>query len=396
MVTVEEAKKLIIENAIKLEAETVNVSDALGAYLAVDVHSKINLPPFDQSAMDGYAVNCSDNCIGRVSLKVAGEVKAGDSNKSIVNNGEAFRIFTGAPVPEGAGAVVMQEKTSVEDDNVIISDDIKRGDNIRITGEQIKKGDIALPAGTKLTPAGIGFLSMLGVDIVEVIRKPKASILVTGSELAKPGNELKFGQVYECNSDSLNAALSATGFGSLGIESIKDDYELTRNTLDELINSNDVVIISGGISVGDYDFVGKALKELEVEQVYYKIRQKPGKPMFFGKKGNTLIFALPGNPSAALLCYYQYVLPALKKISGAEKDFQLKQVVLPVLNEYIKKGDRAHFLKAKITDDGAEILGSQSSAMLNTFAVADAFIYIPHDVAKISKGDKVAVHLFPI
>jgi len=394
MITVEEAKSLVLKHAIELQEEEIEVTSALGFYLSENLVSSVDMPPFDQSAMDGYVINFLGNCKEKT-LRIRGEIKAGDTHQTTISDGEAIRIFTGAPVPNESTAVVMQEKVTVDGEYVSIDGDVVQGSNIRYQGEQIKKGELALEKGTLLTPAAIGFISMLGINKVKVTRKPKISVLVTGSELAKPGTKLKFGQVYECNSDSLTAAIQQTGFTVNEISSIPDDYELTKQTLDDAITTNEVLVISGGISVGDYDFVGKALKELEVEQVYYKIKQKPGKPMFFGKKGNTLIFALPGNPSAAILCYYQYVLMALKKRSGAINNYGIREIKLSLMNDFVKKGDRAQFLKAKITEEGVDALGSQSSAMLNTFAVSDGLIYVPHDVNEIKAGSYVSVHLLP-
>jgi molybdopterin molybdotransferase len=288
----------------------------------------------------------------------------------------------------------MQEKTKVEGDVLSLEELPKLSANIRPLGEQIKKGEIALEKGTELSPAAVGFLAGIGVSEVTVFQKPSIAVVVTGDELVSAGQVLERGQIYESNGIMLANALQQTGFEAPTVVRVKDDYDATKKLLKELLETQDFVLISGGISVGDYDFVGKALLELGVEQLFYKVRQKPGKPMFLGKTATSVVFALPGNPAAALSCYYQYVLTALKKAVGLP-NYALKKVYLPITKAYLKKGNRAHFLKAKLTENGVETLDGQSSAMLFSFAYADALIYIPQDQMQTEAGALVEVHLLP-
>ncbi|ANW95027.1 molybdenum cofactor biosynthesis protein [Wenyingzhuangia fucanilytica] len=390
LVSIKEAINLVNTNVLSKKPKKVLLKDALDLFLAEDIFSPINMPPFNQSAMDGYAILYDDK--HQNNFKLVDEIKAGDNNKRTLNTGEAVRIFTGAPTPINANAVIMQENTEVNNGVLKIDDTLSDYKNIRLEGEQIKQKQIALQKGEKLNPAAIGFLATLGITEVSIYPKPNISIIVTGNELVTPGTPLEFGQIYESNAIMLQTALAKKGFNKTNIIKVKDDYAATKNTLATTLKESDVVLISGGISVGDYDFVGKALLELKTEQIFYKIKQKPGKPLFFGKNQNTVVFALPGNPASALTCYYIYIESALQKIIG-NPNYSKSTVELTLENEYLKKGTRGEFLKAKTTQNGVEILGSQSSAMLNSFAQANALIYLEDDIKIVKKGEKVKTYI---
>ena len=390
LVSIKEAMNLVNTNVFSKKPKKVLLKNALELFLAEDIFSPINMPPFNQSAMDGFAVLFDET--HQNNFVLVDEIKAGDNNKRTLNIGEAVRIFTGAPTPTNANAVIMQENTSVENSILNIDDTLTDYKNIRLEGEQIKQRQIALHKGDKLNPAAIGFLATLGITEVSVYPKPKISIVVTGNELVAPGTPLAFGQIYESNAIMLETALAKKGFKDITLVKVKDDYEATRTALNNVIEQSDLVLISGGISVGDYDFVGKALLELKTEQIFYKIKQKPGKPLFFGKNQNTVIFALPGNPASALTCYYIYIEPALQKMIG-NPNYSKPTISLTLSNEYIKNGTRGEFLKAKVTGGEVEILGSQSSAMLNSFAQANALIYLEDDVRMVRKGEKVNTYI---
>jgi len=392
MISVDQAIQIISEsiNANSLLLE-VPVDNSLYTVLAKDVISPINMPPFRQSAMDGYALNMQDG----KEYSLIGEVKAGDNENPILEPGEAVRIFTGAPVPDTANAVIMQEKTSVINSKLIIHSDVKFGDNIRPLGEQVQKGNIALRKGVKLNPAAIAYLTTLGITEINVFKKPKIAIVVTGNELIKAGQELQYGQIYESNAIMLKTVLKQLGYNDVSIHEIEDDYERTLMLLGDVISKNDVVLISGGISVGDYDFVGKALNELKVDELFYKVKQKPGKPLYFGKKEEKVIFALPGNPAASLSCFYIYVLLALEKLSGSS-NFQLNKIMAISKSDFVKKGERAQFLKAIYKNNEVEILDGQSSSMLHTFALSNALVYLSETEGSVKKNDKAEVILLPL
>ncbi|GAA4275488.1 molybdopterin molybdotransferase MoeA [Aquimarina mytili] len=387
MTSVEQAL-LLVDTYTKTTEKTtaITLSQSLGFVLAKDILSPINMPPFRQSAMDGYALGS----IEEKTFSLVGEVQAGDDQNPNIIKGEAIRIFTGAPVPSGAKAVVMQEKVTIEGRNIVLDEFSTPDSNIRPEGEQIKKGEIALTKGTAITPAGIGYLATLGITHVEVYQKPSIAIIATGNELIPPGQDLKHGQIYESNSVMLSAALQASGFTDIECHKVEDNYEATRSLLQRVIEQYDVVLISGGISVGDYDFVGKALQDLKVEEVFYKVKQKPGKPLYFAKKNNTTIFALPGNPASSLSCFYIYALPTLNKISGLAA-YKLKQSTRISNSTYSKKGQRSEFLKAIVKDQQVTILDGQASSMLRSFALSNALVYLPEETSEIKVGDPIQV-----
>jgi molybdopterin molybdotransferase len=392
MIRVEEAIAIIHHNSLPTNSfETIEIAKANGYILYSDVISPINMPPFRQSAVDGYAISIHD----KTTYNVIDEIKAGDHHRPTLKKGEAVRIFTGAPVPDSANAVIMQEKVNIDKHIVTIESLISLNENIRSLAEQVTKGEIALQKSTLLTPAAIGFIISLGVTEVTVYSKPSIAIVVTGNELAEAGKDLVYGQIYESNAVMLTAALKSLNFQNVSTYKVADNYQETVNVLRNVIATHDLVLVSGGISVGDYDFVGTALEELNVEQLFYKVKQKPGKPLFFGKKENKMVFALPGNPAAALSCFYIYVYPALQRMSG-NSTFSLTKVKAQSESNIPTPGDRAQFLKAIYHNGTVEILEGQNSSMLHTFAVSNAIVFVPEEVDSIKINDDVEVILLPI
>ncbi len=392
MIDVNTAQDLVLKHSsMASEILEVSLNDALDFVLAKAIVSEIHMPPFRQSAMDGYALNISNTN----TYKLIGEIKAGDNANPTLKAGEAVRIFTGAPVPDNANAVIMQERVSVQGDQIITQMPLVAQMNIRPKGEQIKLSEIALEKGTQLKGAHIGFLASLGVTKVLVYNKPSIAIVVTGNELVAPGNPLSYGEIYESNGAMLSAVLRELGYTKTSIITVPDDYDSTKNTLEKAIKNHDIVIVTGGVSVGDYDFVGKALNSISVKEVFYKVKQKPGKPLFFGKKDAVSIFGLPGNPAAALSCFYIYVYPLLKKSEGSINP-QLTRISMPMATDYVVKGSRAQFLKAKLQDDGVQILQGQSSAMVRAFGDANALVFLPENSTEIKKGDQVKTILLPL
>ena len=391
MITVEEAFKLVKNNITPNEKTIlIELNNSLGYVLALDVFSPINMPPFRQSAMDGYALNLHN----KSNYKIIDEIKAGDEHQPILNKGEAVRIFTGSAVPKTANTVIMQEKVTVKGIHLSINNTVSKNKNIRPLGEQVKEGALALKKGTKLTSAAIGFLLALGIYEVSVYDKPKIGIVTTGNELVEAGQKLTYGKIYESNSGMLQNGLKALGFSKVTVNKIKDDYQTTLKSLEKIISKNDMVLISGGISVGDYDFVGKALLEIGTKQIFYKVKQKPGKPLFFGKLNSKPVFALPGNPASALSNFYIYVHPALERLSG-NINFSINKGIAILDSDFIKKGDRAQFLKAHHENGKVTILDGQSSAMLHTFATANVLVYKPCNINDYVKGDTVQIIHLP-
>lgn len=391
MIAVEEALSIVLKNRFALtETEILPLEQCLNRNLAKAVQAPIDLPRHRLSSMDGFAL-CIHNS-NRFILK--GEVKAGDAQNPDLQPGECVRIFTGAVVPDKADTVVMQEKTQRKENIIIVEPPLHQNQNIRQVGSQVKKGDFPLEKGQVLQASGLAFLRSLGFEKVEVIRNPKVTLILTGNELTNPGEPLTRGKIYESNSLLLQIALEQQGIQPQLITHVEDSIEATSNTLKNALNNSDVVLVSGGISVGDYDFVKVALEQLAVETLFYKVRQRPGKPLYFGKKENSFVFALPGNPASTLSCFYIYVVPLLIGLKGGLSE-GLMRINLPLAHDFKSEEPRALFLKALLKNRSIEILDRQHSSMIVSFAKANALVYLPGKKAALKKGDLVETILLP-
>jgi len=396
MVTVKQAKDLLIKNINSLEPISKNLLEAVGYVMEEDIFSPIDLPPFTCSAMDGYAIRSSD-VQGKlpIKLKIKGEIKAGDFKNITVGEGYAFKIFTGAPIPFGTDYVVMQEYTQQEDDFVLIKKNFSKYENIRWKGEEIRKGQKVLSRGTVLNPVVIGFLAIMGIDKVKVIRKPNAYLIVTGSELVIPGTPLKLGKVYDSNSFSIYSALKDMGIERISMVRRGDDFRAIHKAFEKAIAGSDVIIFSGGVSVGKYDFVRELFEKVGVETIFYKVEQKPGKPIYFGRYKGKIIFGLPGNPVSSLVCFYGYVYPAIRKMMGLYPIF-LEEKTLSLLKEIRNKGGKVNFLRGMFYSNTVMPLKYQSSHMLSSFAKSNCLIVVPRNRKLLKKGEKVKVQILPM
>ncbi|MCI9846682.1 gephyrin-like molybdotransferase Glp [Flavobacterium pectinovorum] len=389
MIQVNEALAIVAENSSKMPLQKIAVRKALGYVLAETVYSPIAMPPFRQSAMDGYAfIHSRKHQYDVVSIS-----QAGDHSNIKLKENEAVRIFTGAFIPDQANTVVMQEHVMANENSILISKMPEQFANVRAKGEQINKGEVVFEPNTLITPAAIGFLACLGITEITVYKKPKVAILVTGNELVKPGKKLPKGKIYESNSVMLEAALETIGVNKTKVFKVKDNLKETKKALKSILEKYDVVLISGGISVGDYDFVKEALLKNGVEELFYKINQKPGKPMFFGSKNETLVFALPGNPASSLTNFYVYVYPAIRNRMGFS-DIHLPKLVRKLNAGISNSSGKTLFLKALYSETHVTVLDGQSSAMLNTFATANCLLIVPNDVENLKKEQLVT--LLPI
>jgi molybdopterin molybdotransferase len=391
LLNVNEAKSAILQQVKTLTPIKLALIDALGHVLAGDIYATLDIPAFKQSSMDGYAVRYEDRMDA---LSVVGEMAAGTSSVMGISNGETARIFTGAPVPEGADTVVMQEKVTVESGRITIQDPLlKHGSNTREKGSEVKSGALAIQQGTYLTPAALGFLAGIGETDVLVYPMPKVGIILTGKELQSPGQPLSAGQVYESNSFSLRGALAKAGVDETAVYFADDDLRTLTDIMAEAILANDLVVLTGGVSVGDYDFVVEAAMHCGVEKIFHKVKQKPGKPLYFGTLGNKLIFGLPGNPSSVLNCFYQFVLPAVEAVSGRAANERLVEAILET--PYEKTAGLTHFVKAIYSNGHVKPLGAQESFRMSSFANANCMIRLEEDRTSCSAGEKVTVYLLP-
>lgn len=394
MISIADAQNLVEAHASRLPGISLPIQDALGMILAEPVVSPLDVPPFDQSAMDGYAFLFGTG-VRNEPYTVIGEIPAGAPTALLPTFNEALRIFTGAPVPDGTDTVVMQEKVDSGGTEIRINDPLlKKGSNVRLHGSQTKQGDIALDAGTLLNPAAIGFLAGLGVSTVQVWAKPSVCLIITGKELAPPGSTLGPGQVYESNSFALTAALQTLNIHPKMVFRIDDDEALITACLTQGMAECDLVIVTGGISVGDYDLVKKSMEQCGVDTIFYKVKQKPGKPLFFGQKDKTLLFGLPGNPAAVLTCFYEYITLAIRKMTGHLTP-EPGSMQRTLTEGFHKKAGLTYLLKGKLQGDHVVPLDAQESYMMNSFAAADCLILLEEEKTSYQKGDRVVVHPFP-
>jgi molybdopterin molybdotransferase len=389
MISVLEAKKRILKNIYRTALIDMPINKALNYYLAETIVSPVSIPLFNQSAMDGYVFRFEDS---RNQLEIVNEIPAGDTRKIEIKSGEAARIFTGSKIPDSCDTVVMQELVEIINGKLIIKDEgLKHGGNVRAKGNQITEGSIALKKGTKINAGVVGFLSALGLTHVKIHQQPKVTVIATGNELIKPGNKLLNGQIYESNTFMLEAALLKEGIPSQ-IVLVKDNQQETEKAIKTALLNSDIVLLSGGISVGDYDFVKESLEKNGVQEVFYKVKQKPGKPLYFGKTEQCAVFALPGNPAAALNCFYEYVSLAINIMKGSLTP-DLVKLSLPINKVFSKKTGRSNFLKGITDFKTVEPLEGQSSDALQSFALANCLIFIPEEKTSIDSGEMVEIHL---
>jgi molybdopterin molybdotransferase len=394
MISVQEAKRIIDENVSSLHPTKVSLQEATGLVLAEDVYAAIDIPAFPQSSMDGYAI-FFEGWKKHKRLKVIGEIAAGSSKETLNLRPEnAVRIFTGAAVPPGVDTVIMQEKVRIENGELIIEDEtLKQGTSVRAKGSEIKKGELALEKESVLTPAAIGFIAGIGINEVKVFPNPSICIIITGNELQQPGQSLQYGQVYESNSFSLVAVLKQLQMNNIQILYATDKPGIVTESLKNALGQSDIVLLTGGISVGDYDFVLQSASECGVQKLFHKVKQRPGKPLYFGKKENKIVFGLPGNPSSVLTCFYQYVIPALQKLT--KRKIELQTVKIPLACSFQKTTSLTHFLKGFYNGKTAVALDAQESYRLSSFAKANCLIQIDEEKTSVKEGELVDVYLLP-
>lgn len=391
MIAVNEARKILSDNLERSEKKLFPLKNCLGLILAEDIHSPIDVPSFDNSAKDGYALKFDAES---EFFKLKNTIQAGDTSEYIISEGEAARIFTGAKMPEFANTVVPQEIVERDDKDGKITfpkEKISSGNNVRYKGSQCKEGDLIAEKGTKITPGAIGLFASVGLAEIKVFSPPKVGYIITGNELKEIGTSLKSGEIYNSNGPMLEALLENCRIREVTAYKASDDKEELQKTINQALEETDVLLISGGISVGDYDFVEECLKNAGVKELFYKVKQRPGKPFFAGKKDRKWIFALPGNPASVFSCFNQYVKPCLRFLMG-KNDVWKPDSVLPLQEDQKKKSGFTFFLKAKKEGDKLEILGGQQSFNLQAFSSANCLVELDEESEVVKAGTDVKIY----
>lgn len=390
LIAVDEARRRVAEAVRPLPREQVPLGRALGRTLAADAVAGADLPPFDASAMDGFAVGADEP--GR--FPVVGESRAGTPFGEPLPAGAAIRISTGAMVPRGTHAVVPVERTEVDGDHVTIPA-TAAGQNIRRAGEDLRAGERAIAAGTRLGAAEVAMLAALGAQTVVCGGRPRVGVLVTGDELVEPGSPLGPGQIHNSNAYALLAQTELAGAAVVGSERAGDDPAATRAALERLLDAADVVCVSGGVSVGEHDHVRRVLADLGAEERFWGVRLQPGKPTWFGTRGRTLAFGLPGNPVSVMVTFAIFVRPALRALQGGEP--HLRRGTARLATPLRRNPRREQFVRVRLEarDDGwhAQPTKAQNSHILSSMLGADALARVPAGDGDVEAGERVDIEM---
>ena len=393
-ISIEEARRLVLAQLTRLAGEEVALEDALGRVLAEDAVAPNDLPPFDSSGMDGFAVVASDTIDAPVALRIVGESRAGSLAQVPVEHGTAIRVSTGAVIPDGADAVVRQEMTEVEDGAVIVNEEVAAGGDVRYAGEDIRNGEAILHAGTLIGSAEIGALAAVNIARPVVVRRPRIALVSTGDELVAPGPELAPGQIRDANAPALTAAARAAGAEIVTSVRVGDDRDATIEALADALEGADIVATVGGVSVGPHDHVRPALEQLGARQVFCRVSLKPGGQVcFYVAPDGTLAFALPGNPASALTAFRVLVVPAVYGMLGRNLNLHTARGVAETdLPGTIGRTSviRCH---AKMHDDGWHVTpnGDQRSHILTSMLGVPVLALVPEDREVLRAGEPVDI-----
>jgi molybdopterin molybdotransferase len=388
LLSIEEALSRVLGRVQPLEAERARVDAAAGRVLAADASAAVDLPPFASSAMDGYALRVRDTP-GR--LPVVARIAAGNPAPRALEAGEAMAISTGGAVPAGADAVVQIELVTEEDDVLSVPSAVRPEANVRAAGGDVRRGDRVLAAGTRLGAQHVGALAAAGLTDVQVARRPRVVLLSTGTELRRPGESLGPGQIYESNGPMLAAAFATSGAEVERVGPVADDEAAHRDALERGLGA-DVLVSSGGVSVGPHDLVRRILAELGVHEEFWGVAVRPGKPLAFGVRGRTLVFGLPGNPVSSLVSAELFVRPALLALQGAAEpgpEYRLAKLATTIP----RNAARAELARARSRHEGVELvlepLSGQESHMIARTAGADALVLVPAGEGVLAAGETV-------
>ena len=397
MLNYEDARALVFQNVKPLEKCTRPLTESQGLALSDDILAPHGMPSFDNSGVDGYAVQAQDlaqaSAENPVLLENLGYIAAGDSVNEKVNSGQCMQIATGAPLPKEADSVVMKEDIEVEDSKIRYTQSIQAKENVRYHGEDIPEGDTIIPAGTVIGPVQIATLATFGFSQVPVHQVPKVSIVSTGSELIDVVGQPAEGQIRESNRFMLAGMVRQEYCEILKISMIPDLPELLNEEFEEALKA-DVTLICGGMSIGEKDFAREILKELGVEEIFWKIKFKPGKPLFFGRRGKTWVFGLPGNPASSYVLFEEFVRPALRKMMGRrvlEESMVKATLETPITKTY----NRMHFMRGLLHEENGEFrvrpLKFQGSHSLGSLVASNALIRVEADSPSMPAGSMVSV-----
>jgi len=390
-----EARETVMAAAVPLGNESVSLRNASGRTLAEVVVSSEDIPPFKNSAMDGYAV-IADDCTGApVRLEVIADIPAGRPHDGEIRTTTCARIMTGAPVPAGADAVVPVEKTRADGPNVWIDEAPVKGIHIRLAGEDIKSGDLIFSSGIVITPPVVGMLATLGFDPVSVVKQPRVVVISTGDEIVSSSEMPGPGQIRNSNGPALAAQVESAGGIATAVLHAPDTPEGVRKTIESGTDA-DIFLFSGGVSMGAYDFVRTELEAMGATWEFWKVRQRPGKPLVFGRFKDTLLFGLPGNPVSSAMCFEMYCRPVLARMLKRDKDFRDLQAA--ILSHPMKKIEGLYYFARGIVDDtGAKGVrkvrdtGPQGSNLYSSVVKANCIIHLPEDMENPDEGTKVFI-----
>lgn len=403
VISVEEAQTKILTAVSVQPTVTLSLFKAVGRTLVQALQAPFDSPPFDNAAMDGYALRADDTTEASqdtpVWLRQTQSIPAGIQPKQALASGETARIFTGAMLPPGATAVVKQEDVMGQGNQIALRGKIVTGDNIRRRGEEVKAGDVLLSAGATLSPAGIGFIAGFGLEKIMVYEAPRVGVITTGSELMDHNTSPQAAKIFDSNSFSLIAALAEMNVPIVYQNRASDQKESLQKTIAAGLEEADFLLVTGGVSVGDYDFVREVAKEVGIEPIFWQVAQRPGKPLFFGRRADgKLLFGLPGNPASVLVCFYEYVRPGLRKAMGATAPF-LPTLTASLAGPFRKKAGQVHFLRSFLSSTTnpptLKILGKQGSHMMGSFAAANCLAMIPAEITALEAGSAIEAHLLP-
>jgi len=386
LLTIDEARSLVLRTVAALDTEDVPIADALDRVLAEDVVAAHDVPSFANSAMDGFAVRSGP--AGR-ELRIVGESRAGAPATVALGEGEAIRISTGAAVPDGADAVVPAEDATDGGGTVTTAIDLSAGHHVRSAGEDLRAGATVLGAGTLLGAAELGLAVEAGRATVRCARRPRVAVLATGDELVAPGEPLRHGQLHNSNATTLAALARRAGAELASVGEVEDDREATRAAIERALDGTDVVLLTGGVSVGPHDHVKPALAALGVDEVFWRVAMRPGKPLWFGRRGSQVVFGLPGNPVSAMVCFLLFARPALQVMQGAPPPPARVRAVLGTAVPRQRARDEA--VRVRLDNGRATPTGPQGSHQLRSMLGADALAIVPRGEGEMPAGAEVEI-----